>query len=127
MPVYIVNRAAEVLNSDAKPLKGAHVLLLGVTYKPDVADQRESPVRMVGRKLRSRGAVLAYHDPYVDEWRLNGELVRRATDLDAEVASADLVIVLQNHSAYDLDQIAQNARLILDTRGCIEGPNVEML
>src|SRR5690242_16574775 len=68
MPVYTVDRAAEVLNSHAKPLKGAHVLLLGVTYKPNVADQRESPVQAVGRKLRKRGAVLAYHDPYVDEW-----------------------------------------------------------
>src|SRR6266700_1548305 len=127
MPVYTVDRAAELLNSHAKPLKGAHVLLLGVTYKPNVADQRESPVQAVGRKLRSRGAVLTYHDPYVDEWRLGGEPVRRAADLDEEVAHADLVILLQDHSAYDLDRISRNARLILDTRGRIEGPNVEML
>ena len=127
MPVYTVNRAAEVLNSHAKPLNGAHVLLLGVTYKPDVADQRESPVRLVGRKLRSRGAVLAYHDPFVEEWRLDGKPVRRAIDLDEEVANADLVILLQDHSIYDLDCIARNARLVLDTRGRIEGPNVETL
>lgn len=127
MPVYIVDRAAEALNSKAKPLNGARVLLLGVTYKPDVADQRESPVRLVGRKLRSRGAVLTYHDPYVDEWRLDGEPVRRAIDLDDEVAQADLVILLQDHSSYDLDQISRNARLVLDTRGRLEGPNVEVL
>src|SRR6266700_6449218 len=127
MPVYTVDRAAEVLNSNAKPLKGAHVMLLGVTYKPNVADQRESPVQAVGRKLRSRGAVLTYHDPYVAEWRLGGEPVRRAAHLDQEVAHADLVILLQDHSAYDLDRISRNARLILDTRGRLEGPNVEML
>src|SRR6266581_1550056 len=127
MPVYTVDRAAELLNSNAKPLKGAHVLLLGVTYKPNVADQRESPVQAVGRKLRSRGAVLTYHDPYVDEWRLGGEPVRRAADLDEEVAHADLVILLQDHSAYDLDRISRNARLVLDTRGRLEGPNVELL
>jgi nucleotide sugar dehydrogenase len=127
MPVYTVDRAAELLNSNAKPLKGAHVLLLGVTYKPNVADQRESPVRLVARKLCSRGAVLAYHDPYVDEWRLDGKPVRRASDLNEEVAHADLVILLQDHKEYDLDRIACDARLVLDTRGRIEGPNVEML
>jgi UDP-N-acetyl-D-glucosamine dehydrogenase len=127
MPVYTVDRAAELLNSNAKPLKGARVLLLGVTYKPNVADQRESPVQLVGRKLRSRGAVLAYHDPYVDEWRLDGEPVRQAADLDEEVAQADLVILLQDHSGYDLDRISGKARLVLDTRGCLEGPNVDIL
>ncbi|MGD0602211.1 MAG: UDP binding domain-containing protein, partial [Streptosporangiaceae bacterium] len=127
MPVYTVDRAAELLNSNAKPLKGAHVLLLGVTYKANVADQRESPVQLVGRKLRSRGAVLTYHDPYVEEWRLSGEPVRRATDLDKEVALADLVILLQDHSGYDLDRISRDARLVLDTRGRLEGSNVEIL
>jgi nucleotide sugar dehydrogenase len=127
MPVYTVDRAAELLNSNAKPLKGAHVLLLGVTYKPNVADQRESPVQVVGRKLRSRGAVLTYHDPYVEEWRLSGVPVRRATDLDEEVALADLVILLQDHSEYDLDRISRGARLLLDTRGRTTGSNVEIL
>ena len=127
MPVYTVDRAAEALNTHGKPLMGARVLLLGVTYKADVADQRESPVRLVGRKHRGRGAELAYHDPYVEDWRLDGEPVRRADDLDAEVAAADLVIVLQDHSAYDLDHIAATARLVLDTRGRTHGPNVETL
>ena len=69
MPAYVVDRAAEVLNARGKPLNGARVLLLGVTYKPDVADQRESPVAAAARKLAARGAVLAYHDPYVDHWQ----------------------------------------------------------
>ena len=127
MPVYTVDRAAEVLNSHGKPLMGAHVLLLGVTYKSDVADTRESPVLLVARKLRSRGAVVTYHDPYVPDWRLDGEPVRRATDLDGEVADADLVILLQDHSSYDLDRISRAARLVLDTRGRMEGPAVEKL
>jgi nucleotide sugar dehydrogenase len=127
MPMYTVDRAAEALNSHGKPLMGAHVLLLGVTYKADMADQRESPVRMVGRKLRSRGADLTFHDPYVHDWRLDGEPVRRATDLNGEVANADLVILLQGHSAYDLDRISRAARLVLDTRGRMAGPKVETL
>jgi len=127
MPAYTVDRAAEVLNRHGKPLNGAHVLLLGVTYKPDVADQRESPVQAAGRKLRSRGAMLTYHDPYVDDWRLDGEPVRRAADLGEAVAGADLVILMQDHAAYDPDRIAGDARLVLDTRGRARGPNVEVL
>ena len=127
MPSYVVDRAVELLNGHAKPMNGARVLLLGVTYKKDVADQRESPVRQIGCKLRSRGAELAYHDPHVPQWSLNGEPVRLAADLHAEVAAADLVILLQDHAAYDLDRISRSARLILDTRGRIAGAQVARL
>jgi UDP-N-acetyl-D-glucosamine dehydrogenase len=127
MPAYVVDRAAEVLNARGKPLNGARVLLLGVTYKPDVADQRESPVAAAARKLAARGAGLAYHDPYVDHWQPAGQPVRRAADLDAELPHADLVILMQDHSGYDLDRITRHAPLILDTRGRAGGPNVEVL
>jgi UDP-N-acetyl-D-glucosamine dehydrogenase len=127
MPRYVVDRAAELLNTNAMPLNGARVLLLGVTYKPDVADQRESPVLAIGRRLRARGAVLTYHDPHVPEWAVDGQPVRRAADLAAEVADADLVILLQDHSAYDLDRVARDARLLLDTRGRVAGPTVAAL
>jgi len=127
MPGYVVDRAAELLNGDSKPLNGAKVLLLGITYKKDVADQRESPVRVIGGKLRSRGADLVYHDPYVAEWSVGGAPVRRAEDLAAEVAAADLVILLQDHTGYDLDQIARSAGLVLDTRGRVAGAQVARL
>ena len=127
MPALVVDRAAELLNFDAKALRGARVLLLGVTYKKDIADQRESPVTVIGRKLSGRGADLAYHDPYVDSWSPSGAPIRCVADLDAEVAAADLVILLQDHSVYDLDHIAQRAQRILDTRGRLTGPNVERL
>jgi nucleotide sugar dehydrogenase len=127
MPAHVVDRAAELLNLDARALRGARVLLLGVTYKKDVADQRESPAAVIGRKLCWRGADLAYHDPYVDSWSPAGSPLRRVTDLDAEVAAADLVILLQDHSAYDLERISRTARRILDTRGRLAGANVERL
>ena len=127
MPAYVVDRAAEVLNSDTKPLNGARVLLLGVTYKRNVADQRESPVQVVGQKLLSRGAVLTYHDPYVTEWTLGGQSVPRVEDFEAEAQAVDLVILLQDHAAYNLDQLARAAKLILDTRGRLAGPNVTVL
>jgi UDP-N-acetyl-D-glucosamine dehydrogenase len=127
MPSYVVDRAAELLNADAKPLRGARVLLLGVTYKRDVADQRESPVLAIGRKLRARGAELAYHDPYVASWSISGEPVPRAGNLDAEISGADLVILLQDHSCYDLDRVSRGARRMLDTRGRLAGPRAARL
>jgi UDP-N-acetyl-D-glucosamine dehydrogenase len=114
MPGYVVDRAAEILNSDAKPLKGARVLLLGVTYKKDIADQRESPARPIARKLLQRGAVLSYHDPYVDSWQVDGRDIPRA---QAPTAESDLTILLQAHSHYDMDDIAAHAHLLFDTRG----------
>jgi UDP-N-acetyl-D-glucosamine dehydrogenase len=114
MPGYVVDRAAEILNSDAKPLNGARVLLLGVTYKKDIADQRESPARPIARKLLQRGAVVSYHDPFVDSWQVDGREIPRAA---APTAESDLTILLQAHSQYDLAEIAARARLLFDTRG----------
>jgi nucleotide sugar dehydrogenase len=114
MPGYVVDRAAEILNSDAKPIKGARVLLLGVTYKKDIADQRESPARPIARKLLQRGAVLSYHDPYVESWTVDGRQVPRA---QAPTDDADLTILLQAHSVYDLQEVAARAHLLFDTRG----------
>ena len=102
MPGYVTERAAELLNRHAQPVNGARVLLLGVTYKKDIADQRESPARPIARKLRARGAAVAYHDPYVPAWQVDGQEVPRAADLQAAVAAADLVILLQAHRDYDL-------------------------
>jgi UDP-N-acetyl-D-glucosamine dehydrogenase len=128
MPGYVTERAAELLNRNAQPVNGARVLLLGVTYKKDIADQRESPARPIARKLRGRGAAVAYHDPYVPAWQVDGQDVPRACDLQAAVAAADLVIVLQAHREYDLAGIAATARLLLDTRGVVpNAPSVEAL
>jgi UDP-N-acetyl-D-glucosamine dehydrogenase len=121
MPGYVVDRAAEILNSDAKPLKGARVLLLGVTYKKDIADQRESPARPIARKLLQRGAVLSYHDPFVERWEVDGRDIPRAA---SPAADADLTVLLQAHSGYDLADIAAKAHLLFDTRGKISGESV---
>ena len=132
MPGYVVDRAAELLNRHAKPLNGANVLLLGVTYKADIADQRESPARPIARRLLARGAVLSYHDPHVPDWAIDGRDVPRVTDLDTEIVTADVVILLQDHSEYDLEALAASSKLFLDPRGKLEaigaaGPNTETL
>jgi UDP-N-acetyl-D-glucosamine dehydrogenase len=128
MPGYVTDRAAELLNRHARPVNGAKVLLLGVTYKRDVADQRESPARPLARKLLSRGADLSYHDPYVPDWQVDGQAIPRAEDLAAALAGADLVILLQAHRAYDPAELTRSARLLLDTRGVVPpAPHVEAL
>src|SRR5580693_6181845 len=128
MPGYVTDRAAELLNRHAKAVNGAKVLLLGVTYKHDIADQRESPARPLARKLLARGAQVSYHDPYVPSWEIDGQPIPRAGDLHAALADADLVILLQAHSAYDPVQLTHAARLLLDTRGIVPAaPHVEAL
>jgi UDP-N-acetyl-D-mannosaminuronate dehydrogenase len=97
------------------------VLLLGVTYKKDIADQRESPARPIARKLLQRGAVLSYHDPFVESWQVDGLDIPRAA---SPTEAADLTILLQPHSTYDLAAIAARAHLLFDTRGKISGDSV---
>ena len=75
MPGYVTDRAAELLNTHAKAVNGAKVLLLGVTYKRDIADQRESPARPLARRLLGRGAQVSYHDPYVPAFSANGTAI----------------------------------------------------
>jgi UDP-N-acetyl-D-glucosamine dehydrogenase len=118
MPSYVVARATELLNRNKKPVNGSRVLLLGVTYKKDSADLRESPAISVARQLWRAGAQVAYCDPHVSEWSVDGQLVETGP-LDDAVTSADLVILLQDHSAYDMHYIGRRARLLLDTRGVV--------
>ena len=128
MPGYVTDRAAELLNRHAKAVNGAKVLLLGVTYKHDIADERESPARPLARKLLGRGAEVSYHDPYVSAWQVDGRAIPRAEGLDAALSDADLVILLQAHRCYDPAQLTRAARLLLDTRGAIPAaPHVETL
>ena len=125
MPGYVARRAQDVLNEHGKAVKGSSIVLLGVTYKADIADQRESPARAVAKALRRLGAHLAYVDPYVGTWQVHGVEVERST-LDALEAS-DLVILLQAHSAFRTADLGELAVPILDTRGVLRGANVTTL
>ncbi|MGW6296185.1 nucleotide sugar dehydrogenase [Streptomyces sp. NPDC055058] len=117
MPVHVVNRAADLLNDEGKAVRGSRVLLIGVTYKPDISDQRESPAVAVADNLRDRGADLSYFDPHVDGWTVDGIAVERAGDYLAAAEAADLTILLQPHREIDLDALADRARKLFDTRG----------
>jgi UDP-N-acetyl-D-glucosamine dehydrogenase len=126
MPDYVARRAQNLLNDHDRAIKSATVLLLGVTYKPDIADQRESPAVAVARRLRALGATVLYHDPHVRTWDLGGETLSRVDDLDTALQTAELTVVLQGHSDYDGDTIAAKALHVLDTRGITpRSPTVE--
>jgi UDP-N-acetyl-D-glucosamine dehydrogenase len=128
MPSYIVSRAQDSLNEVGKALRGSTVLLLGVTYKPDIADQRESPSRPIAQLLQAKGAHVIFHDPHVDSWTLDSGELQGVADLTDALQSADLSILLQSHRAYDLEQIVSSAKRLLDTRGkIIESPTAERL
>ncbi len=128
MPAYVVARVQRLLNRHRKAVNGAKVLLLGVTYKPDIADERETPALPVARALLELGAELAFADPYVREWRVDGAPVPREEDLARAVAEADVTLLLQQHAAFDLSIVEDHGKLVLDTRGVLaEGERVERL
>ncbi|MEV4330253.1 nucleotide sugar dehydrogenase [Streptomyces sp. NPDC049597] len=117
MPQYVVQRSATLLNEHGKSARGARVLLLGITYKPDLADLTGSPATEIARRLTDLGASVSYHDPYVPDWQVNGLPVPRADSLYEAAADADLTVLLQHHRTYDLQGLAVKAQLLLDTRG----------
>jgi UDP-N-acetyl-D-glucosamine dehydrogenase len=121
MPSYVARRAQNILNDAGLAINGSSVLLLGVTYKPDIADQRESPAVPLARLLAGLGAKVSYHDPHVRNWDISGIDVQRAEDPEAAVRGADLTILVQNHRAYDAQQLAGLARRFFDTRGVTRG------
>jgi UDP-N-acetyl-D-glucosamine dehydrogenase len=117
MPEYVVDRVAGLLNDQERSVKGSRVLLLGVTYKPDIADQRESPAVPVAELLLARGARVRFHDPHVTDWRLADRTLTVVPDLGTALDEADLVVLLQAHRSYDLPAIQSRAKVFFDTRG----------
>ncbi|MGV9243252.1 nucleotide sugar dehydrogenase [Streptomyces sp. NPDC003710] len=117
MPQYVVQRAAALLNEHGKSARGARVLLLGVTYKPDLADLQGSPAHEIALRLMELGASVSYHDPLVPSWSVLDRPIPRADSLYEAVAGADLTILLQQHRTYDLQGLSVKAQLLLDTRG----------
>jgi UDP-N-acetyl-D-glucosamine dehydrogenase len=118
MPRYVVSRVMEALNERGKALKGSKVLVLGVAYKPDIDDVRESPALDVIGLLQKKGAQVEYHDPYIphihheyDGWHMDS-----VTDLMKSVKDADAVIIITNHKIYDYKAIVDSAKFVFDSR-----------
>ena len=122
MPHYVVNKIMDGLNDDGKALMGARVLVLGVAYKSDISDVRESPALLIIEQLRKKGADVAYNDPHIQDLsgELEGELCSVALS-EEELARADCAVVLTAHSAYDWQWIAEHADIVVDTRNALAG------
>lgn len=117
MPYYVVSRIMEALNAKGKSLKGARVLVLGVAYKKDVEDIRESPSLKLIELLRKKGANVSYNDPYVANVRGSGNNLKSVGLTDKQLASADCVVIATDHTCYDYKHIARKSSFVFDTRG----------
>jgi UDP-N-acetyl-D-glucosamine dehydrogenase len=130
MPQYVASRIEHALKEKGREVRGARILALGVTYKPNVGDTLESPALKVLNHLKSSGAKVSYHDPYVSEVMLNGAVMGRSQLTERSVEAADCVAILAPHRDYDLDWIARHAWLIFDAHnayGPDRRPNVVRL
>jgi len=126
MPAYVMNRVVEALNENQKALKGSSVLVLGLAYKPNVDDERESPSYFLMEMLKARGAKVAYYDPYVPVIRPTREHAHwtgtKSVDWSREtVASYDLVLISTNHTSVNYRELAEWAPCIVDTRNAMAG------
>lgn len=124
MPMFVVTKVMEALNHVGRAIRGSRILMVGVAYKPNVDDVRESPALTILDLLNERGGILAYHDPYVAEAQIEGETLT-SVPLSAEsVADYDVVLIITNHKGIDWDLIAREARSIVDTRNALAGREV---
>jgi len=119
MPRFAVGKVQAALNDIGKAVKGSRVLVLGVAYKPDIDDIRESPALDVIHLLQQKGAIVQYHDPYVPYFKHDGWEMTSVIDLMPAVSSADVVVIVTNHSDYDYGTICEAAALIVDTRNAL--------
>ena len=132
MPEYCVERASKILNRYKKPLNGSKILILGVAYKQDIDDYRESPAIKVIGELEKEGAEVVYYDPYVREYQKDGKTKKSEPELTAElIENADLVMITTAHSNVDYQFVQKHAKIIFDTKNAMkeitDRQNIEVL
>lgn len=129
MPAYVIQKTADALNDAGKPLKGSRVLVLGIAYKKNIDDMRESPSVEVMELLREKGAEVQYSDPFFATFprmrRHAFELLNNELTADL-LAGFDAVILATDHDAFDYELIAANSHLLIDTRGRF-APNAQIV
>lgn len=121
IPEFVVSKSARVLNTRKKSVLGSRVLILGVSYKRDIDDWRESPSLDIMRLFEAQGATVVYHDPYVPEFTEHGHTHKGVDLTDLELASADLVVIATDHRCVDYQRVVDLAQVILDTRNVATG------
>jgi UDP-N-acetyl-D-glucosamine dehydrogenase len=116
MPRYTVSKVQDALNLHKKSINGSKILVLGVSYKPDIDDLRESPALDIIHLLQEKGAQVQYHDPFIPSINHDELRMQSVTDFDKSVKEADCVVIVTDHSLYDYKKILQDAKLIFDAR-----------
>lgn len=129
MPAYVVSRTVDALNDDGKSLKGSMVMVIGLAYKPNVNDDRESPAWRILELLKGKGAEISYHDPYIPE---TGPMRKYHFQLESEpltpenIASKDVIIIVTDHDNIDYRALGAHARLVVDSRNALRKRSVAM-
>ena len=116
MPRYWAQKVQDALNEAGKPVKGSQILVLGVAYKKNIGDMRESPALDIIAHLAEKGAAVSYHDPHVPSFKHDGVEMAGVCDLNEALAEADCVVIVTDHSTYDWEEIRKRSRLLIDTR-----------
>jgi UDP-N-acetyl-D-glucosamine dehydrogenase len=116
MPEYVVERVTRALNQVKKTVKGSNLLVLGVAYKKDIKDVRESPALDVIKLLQNAGAKVKYNDPHVPSILMNCDTMRSVKLTSPLLKRTDCVVIVTDHSAYDYNWIVKNSNLVFDTR-----------
>ncbi|MEK7405048.1 MAG: nucleotide sugar dehydrogenase [Acidobacteriota bacterium] len=119
MPLFVVEKVQNALNDQAKPVRGSHIHIMGVAYKRDIDDLRESPALDIMHLLQKRGARVSYSDPYVGRLAVDG-LELAAEPMEEAAAAADCVVIVTDHTAFDYAALVDSARLIVDTRNALK-------
>ena len=127
MPDFVVSKVTDALNEVAKPVKGSKILVLGMAYKPNVGDVRESPALDVIHLLQQRGARVQYHDPLVSDLDLSQVRAERVELTEETVKDTDCVVIVTNHDGYDWSWIVENTPLIVDTRNALSSFNQDTI
>lgn len=122
MPHFVVDKIQTALNDQSKPIRKAHIHILGVAYKRDIDDLRESPALDIILLLQQKGAQVTYTDPYIPSLPLDGHRLV-STNMEENIATADCVVIITNHSIFDLTSLVKRAKLVVDTRNALKQYN----
>ena len=120
MPHFVVEKIQHALNDRTKPLRGSHVHILGVAYKRDIDDIRESPALDIIHLLRQRGVRVTYSDPHIPNLRMDGEAQLCAEQLEPAIGAADAVVIITDHTSFDYERVVERAQVIVDTRNALK-------
>jgi UDP-N-acetyl-D-glucosamine dehydrogenase len=116
MPAHVVRRVGDILNGDRLAVKGSRLLLVGVAYKPNVSDVRESPALEIAELLLHKGAAVDYHDPHVPELHVGAHVLKSVDLTDDVLGATDLVLIVTDHAGIDYQRVVDRASRIFDTR-----------